>query len=198
MDPLRVQLVTAHQSCIAVAYPHFVACFRQRETNGVFQPVFTSPYFERGVDRVALNAKMSAPSSSAPGSDLLTTMVAVAHGTSVRLMGFAEDGARVDVGTFDLGASVDHLFFIGAQLVALSPTGRIGVWNSMTQMWQSQELAPITSHDTAGSFLLLGSSNGSINYIDMQKFPLRMKDNDLLVTELYRYSAITRFISECF
>ena len=37
-----------------------------------------------------------------------------------------------------------------------------------------------------GSFLLLGSSNGCINYIDMQKFPLRMKDTDLLVTELYR------------
>ena len=49
-----------------------------------------------------------------------------------------------------------------------------------------QELAPITSYDTAGTFLLLGSSNGSIHYIDMQKFPLRMKDNDLLVTELYR------------
>ena len=49
-----------------------------------------------------------------------------------------------------------------------------------------QELSPITAHDTAGSFLLLGSCNGSINYIDMQKFPLRMKDNDLLVTELYR------------
>ena len=44
-----------------------------------------------------------------------------------------------------------------------------------------QELAPITSYDTAGTFLLLGSSNGSIHYIDMQKFPLRMKDNDLLV-----------------
>ena len=56
----------------------------------------------------------------------------------------------------------------------------------MTQHWQSQELAPITSYDTAGTFLLLGSSNGSIHYIDMQKFPLRMKDNDLLVTELYR------------
>ena len=53
-------------------------------------------------------------------------------------------------------------------------------------MFQSQQLAPVTAHDTAGSFLLLGSSNGSINYIDMQKFPLRMKDNDLLVTELYR------------
>ena len=64
---------------------------------------------------------------------------------------------------------------------------KIGVWNSMTQHWQSQEFASsITSYDTAGSLLLLGSSNGSINYIDMQKFPLRMKDNDLLVTELFR------------
>ncbi len=34
--------------------------------------------------------------------------------------------------------------------VALSPTGKIGVWNSMTQLWQTQELAAITSHDTAG------------------------------------------------
>ena len=45
---------------------------------------------------------------------------------------------RVDVGTFDLGAVVHRLFFIGTQLVALSPTGKIGVWNSMTQHWQSQ------------------------------------------------------------
>ena len=36
------------------------------------------------------------------------------------------------------------------------------------------------------TYFFTGSSNGSINYIDMQKFPLRMKDNDLLVTELYR------------
>ena len=42
------------------------------------------------------------------------------------------------------------------------------------------------SFDTAGSFLLLGCQNGSIYYIDMQKFPLRMKDNDLLVTELFK------------
>ncbi|KAF3832469.1 hypothetical protein F7725_026134 [Dissostichus mawsoni] len=48
-----------------------------------------------------------------------------------------------------------------------------------------QDVVPITSCDTAGSFLLLGCNNGSIYYIDMQKFPLRMKDNDLLVTELY-------------
>jgi len=81
---------------------------------------------------------------------------------------------------------VDALFFIGSQLVATSHTGKIGVWNSMTQHWQIQDVMPISSYDTAGSFLLLGCTNGSIYYIDMQKFPLRMKDNDLLVTELYK------------
>uniref|UniRef100_A0A915E9P6 Uncharacterized protein n=1 Tax=Ditylenchus dipsaci TaxID=166011 RepID=A0A915E9P6_9BILA len=44
----------------------------------------------------------------------------------------------------------------------------------------------ISCYDTAGSVLLLGCTNGSIYYFDMQKFPLRMKDNDLLITELYK------------
>ena len=84
--------------------------------------------------------------------------------------------------------SVESLFFIGSQLVALSrpPVGKIGVWHSLAQHWQIQDVTPVSSYDTAGSLLLLGCSNGSICYIDMQKFPLRMKDNDLLVTELYR------------
>jgi len=38
----------------------------------------------------------------------------------------------------------------------------------------------------AGTFLLLGSETGSIYYFDMQKFPLRMKDNDLLITEIFK------------
>lgn len=42
------------------------------------------------------------------------------------------------VGTFDLTVPVDALFFIGSQLVATSHTGKIGVWNSMTQHWQVQ------------------------------------------------------------
>lgn len=46
-------------------------------------------------------------------------------------------------------------------------------------------MRPITSFDVAGTNLLLGCSNGSIYYIDMQKFPLRMKDNDLLISELF-------------
>lgn len=212
-DPLRVLLVTAHHNCLAVAYSHFVAIYRLKESSG-FQLAFTTPYLEQPVcqvrpinsaahqfinlratsfinsstdptNQVSINSKMGSVLPAA-GLDQVSVMVAVASGSSIRLMGFGEDGARTEVGHFSLAVPVDHLFFIGSQLVALSPSGRIGVWNSLAQHWQAQELAPITAHDTAGSFLLLGSSNGSINYIDMQKFPLRMKDNDLLVTELYR------------
>jgi len=176
-------MVVAHTNCIAVAYPNFVAVFKQREGgNGVFRHVFTSPRLEKRVDRVAINAKMGSVLDAVAAS----AMLAVALGERVRLMGFTDDGVRVDVGNYLQNSCVDHLFFIGTQLVALSSSGKIGVWNSMTQLWQSQGISPVTSHDTAGSFLLLGSSNGSINYVDMQKFPLRMKDNDLLVTELYR------------
>jgi len=183
-DPLRVLLVTAHHNCLAVAYRHFVAVYRQRESSG-FQLAFTTPYLEHTTHQVAINSKMGSLLPGA-GLDQVTIMLAIASGSNIRLMGFNEEGAKTEVGSFSLTVAVENLFFIGAQLVALSPTGRIGVWNSLAQNWQSQQLAPVTAHDTAGSFLLLGSSNGSINYIDMQKFPLRMKDNDLLVTELYR------------
>jgi hypothetical protein len=57
LDPLRVQMVTAHHNCIAVVYPHFVACFKQRENNG-FQHLFSTPYLDHLVERVAINAKM--------------------------------------------------------------------------------------------------------------------------------------------
>jgi len=183
-DPLRVILVTAHHNCIAVAYRHFVAIYRLKESSG-FQLAFTTPYMEQDIGQVSINSKMGSVLPAA-GLEQVSVMLAIASYSNIRLMGFSEEGVKTEVGKFSLTVCVEHLFFIGSQLVALSPTGRIGVWNSLAQHWMAQELSPITAHDTAGSFLLLGSSNGSINYIDMQKFPLRMKDNDLLVTELYR------------
>lgn len=39
-------------------------------------------------------------------------------------------------GIFSLGVPVDDLFFIGNQLVATSHTGKVGVWNAVTQHWQ--------------------------------------------------------------
>uniref|UniRef100_A0A8C2KD93 BTB/POZ domain-containing protein KCTD3 n=1 Tax=Cyprinus carpio TaxID=7962 RepID=A0A8C2KD93_CYPCA len=86
-------------------------------------------------------------------------MVAVASGTEIILWAICPDGNGSEI---------------------------VGVWNAVTKHWQNQDVVPINSYDTAGSFLILGCNNGSIYYIDVQKFPLRMKDNDLLVTELYR------------
>ncbi|XP_052106922.1 BTB/POZ domain-containing protein KCTD3-like [Mytilus californianus] len=180
LNPLKVTMVQGHHNWICISYPHFVCCFRMKDSTG-WHHIWSSPYMENAVDRVALNAKVVAQNQ-----ENTNKMVAASMGSFVQLWLIMDDGSSREIGMFDLSVSVDSLFFIGSQLVALSQYGKIGVWHSMTQHWQIQDVIPITSYDTAGSFLLLGCQNGSIYYIDMQKFPLRMKDNDLLVTELYK------------
>eukprot|EP00045_Choanoeca_perplexa_P015642 m.199901 g.199901 ORF g.199901 m.199901 type:complete len:662 (-) comp17046_c0_seq4:1850-3835(-) len=87
--------------------------------------------------------------------------------------------------TFELGSQVDDVFFINGNLLALSTRGRIGVRNARTHVWQVQVVAEISSYAVAGNSLLLGSSAGIISLVDLEKFPLRLKDNDLLVSTLY-------------
>lgn len=41
------------------------------------------------------------------------------------------------------------------------------------------------SYDVAGNMLLFGSEKGRIYLFDLEKFPLRLKDNDLLINLLY-------------
>ncbi|CAH8434131.1 unnamed protein product [Schistosoma turkestanicum] len=92
------------------------------------------------------------------------------------------------VGQYDLNRrAVDYLLFIGAHLVALSRHGLVGVRHVMTNSWQVWSTVPILSYGVAGSeLLLLGCASGCICSINIQKFPLRIVDNDLLVTEMYR------------
>uniref|UniRef100_A0A8C7Q5U0 BTB/POZ domain-containing protein KCTD3 n=1 Tax=Oncorhynchus mykiss TaxID=8022 RepID=A0A8C7Q5U0_ONCMY len=175
----KVLIVAGHHNWIVVAYAHFVICYRIKESSG-WQQVFSSPYLDWSIERIALNAKVV----GGPHGDK-DKMVAAASDSNIILWSIQDGGSGNEIGVFSLGVPVDHLFFIGNQLVATSHMGKVGVWNAVTQHWQVQDVVPITSCDTAGSFLLLGCNNGSIYYIDMQKFPLRMKDNDLLVTELY-------------
>uniref|UniRef100_A0A8C4P0A4 Potassium channel tetramerization domain containing 3 n=1 Tax=Dicentrarchus labrax TaxID=13489 RepID=A0A8C4P0A4_DICLA len=179
VDPRKVLIITGHHNWIVAAYAHFVICYRIKESSG-WQQVFSSPYLDWTIERIALNAKVV----GGPHGDK-DKMVAAASESSIILWSIQDGGSGNEIGVFSLGVPVDDLFFIGNQLVATSHTGKVGVWNAVTQHWQVQDVVPITSCDTAGSFLLLGCNNGSIYYIDMQKFPLRMKDNDLLVTELY-------------
>ncbi|XP_029945901.1 BTB/POZ domain-containing protein KCTD3 [Salarias fasciatus] len=179
VDPRKVLIIAGHHNWIVAAYAHFVICYRIKESSG-WQQVFSSPYLDWTIERIALNAKVV----GGPHGDK-DKMVAAASESRIILWSIQDGGSGNEIGVFSLGVPVDDLFFIGNQLVATSHTGKVGVWNAVTQHWQVQDVVPITSCDTAGSFLLLGCNNGSIYYIDMQKFPLRMKDNDLLVTELY-------------
>ncbi|CAG2215247.1 KCTD3 [Mytilus edulis] len=165
LNPLKVTMVQGHHNWICISYPHFVCCFRMKDSTG-WHHIWSSPYMENAVDRVALNAKVVAQNQ-----ENTNKMVAASMGSFVQLWLIMDDGSSREIGMFDLSVSVDSLFFIGSQLVALSQFGKIGVWHSMTQHWQIQDVIPITSYDTAGSFLLLGCQNGSIYYI---------------VTELYK------------
>lgn len=81
---------------------------------------------------------------------------------------------------------VEYLFFIGSQLVALSPSGKLGVWHAMTQHWQTQDVVPISSFDTAGSILLLGCNNGCIYYIGKRNQHIFGRR----ATFIYRYAKV--------
>lgn len=188
----KVCIITGHNSWIAVAYSNYVICYKVKESSR-WQQVFISPYLPGDISRLAINTKVQ---GMAPDSK--TRMVAVAFTSHICLWSFEDEVTFNEVGVFDMNSKIDALFFIGSQLVScgkhLEGNGRVGVWNAVSQHWQTQDIVQITSHDTAGTYLLLGGANGAIYYIDMQKFPLRLKDNDLLITELYRdtsNSAIT-------
>lgn len=159
--PLRAQIIKAHHNWIACAYPHFVTCYALKDSAG-WQLVFQSPHIEAPIERLAINAKLVVSSG---GEQVLTKMVAIAGGQWIRLWRVGDAGECTEVGVFSLSVRVEFLFFIGSQLVALSSSGKIGVWHAMTQHWQCQDMEPILSFDTAGSFLLLGCNNGSIYYI---------------------------------
>ncbi|PIO72281.1 K+ channel tetramerization domain protein [Teladorsagia circumcincta] len=177
-DPLRVRIVRAHHNSIIVAYAYYACVYRMKESLG-WQSVYSTPRMESLIRHVALNTKFG------PQNTDRMVAVALANG-NILLWSLEEGDTAVKIGTFSLSVAVDKLFFIGSQMVALSRTGKVGIWHSMTHNWQVQDVVAISCYDTAGSSLLLGCTNGSMYYIDMQKFPLRMKDNDLLVTELYK------------
>lgn len=106
-------------------------------------------------------------------------MLAIALDNKLVHLWILEEGTDAQlnrkVGVFNLNESIDELFFIGNQLVALSYSGKVGVWHSTMQNWQVQgkqnfisiknydaflDVVQISSYDTAGSVLLLGCTNG--------------------------------------
>lgn len=63
----------------------------------------------------------------------------------------------------------------------------MAVWNAARQQrWQEHKVPEKTlCLESVSTFVYLGSDLGQIHFTDLQKFPLRTKDNSLLVTSLY-------------
>jgi hypothetical protein len=172
----QVIQIVGHSNCVAVAYNHCVCILCAKESKG-WELIYTTPPLERVPSCIALNARVTAAS-------LGDKMLAVVLGHEIKIWSISPH-PRV-LATFDMKIAIDGMFFINNQLVAISNTGKVAVWQSVQKHWKTQELSQICSYNTAGSYLILGCSNGSIYYIDMEKFPVRMKDNDLLVSELFQ------------
>ncbi|XP_031462984.1 SH3KBP1-binding protein 1-like, partial [Phasianus colchicus] len=166
---------------------------RLKETSG-WQQTFSSPRLDWQIERVALNAKVL----GGPLGDH-DKMVAAASCSEIILWALRADGNGNEIGVFHLGVPLEALFFVGNQLIATSHTGKIGVWNAVTKHWQVGTYVThchlLTPHPPV---LVVPRDTGEVAHgdnlplcpppipPDVQKFPLRMKDNDLLVTELYR------------
>ena len=90
-----MQIIKAHHHWIVVAYAHFVVCYRLKDSSG-WQLVFTSPYIESCIERVAINSKVG--QNSGAGDSSSSRMVAISYGNQIRLWGITEHGARTNIG----------------------------------------------------------------------------------------------------
>lgn len=174
MERVRPTCITGDHSWISIAYENIIFCYRFQESSG-WVLRYQTELLKANVDHIALNNKYGEAGDK---------MVAASLGSMVCLW-VCSDPARGLIGSFDVGRRVDNLFFIGSTLVATCESGKVAVWNSVTKNWQAQETKPITSSDIAASLLFLGCAEGTVLYIDMEKFPLRLKDDSLLINEFY-------------
>jgi len=174
MENTKVTGITGDHNWIAISYENTVACYRFQESVG-WTLRFQSEMLKTEIEYLPLNNKYGEAGDK---------MVAASSGTIIRLW-VCSDPTKSLIGSFDVGRNVDSLFFIGSSLVATCQSGRVAVWNSVTKNWQVQDTKPISCYDVAGSLLFLGCNQGTIFYVDMEKFPLRLKDDSLLINEFY-------------
>ncbi|XP_015756607.1 PREDICTED: BTB/POZ domain-containing protein KCTD3-like [Acropora digitifera] len=78
VEPRRVLMVIGHHSFVAVAFAHSVFCYRSKDSVG-WELIFSTPYLENCVEKMALNAKVSS-------SSLGDKMLAVSSGKSLNVV----------------------------------------------------------------------------------------------------------------
>jgi hypothetical protein len=127
-----------------------------KDTSG-WQLMFESEVQSDDIYRLAITARSSSTSqqSQESTSNLRESkLLAIALRTNVRLWNIVDAAIHTIIGTFAFGGPIDNLFFINSQLVATGDERKVGVWHSISQQWQTQELTRILSFDTVRSNFL--------------------------------------------
>ncbi len=122
-----------------------------------WQLMFESEVQSDDIDRLAMTARSSSASQQSQDSNSNlreSKLLAIAVRTNVRLWNIVDASIHTLIGTFAFGGTIDNLFFINSQLVATGDERKVGVWHSLSQQWQTQELTRISSFDTVKSKLL--------------------------------------------
>ena len=190
--------IIAHHNAVAIVRPHYVTCYRLKDSLG-WQRMYETERISKGISGVAFCYNCGSI-GTAP-----KLMLGIAQEKdkfillrSIKVNAAGDCEAGKEIGKFQLQSKeVDALFFIGVRMVALAfPQGRVGVWHAGSPPWLEQALGQqaaqvITAYDKVDcikycNYLLLGTHRGSLFLIDMHKFPLRLKDGDLLINELYQ------------
>jgi hypothetical protein len=197
-DDGPVRAITGAHTLVAVAHDHVVTCWRYSEAHTwaveARSPVLKDEY----VTSIALRPRLGAAGEAfvAIGTDRRHVYLwgfagSQEHRESTSQAAYGardsgdEEGVEVSLQQYDLTVPPANVLFINNNLVAVAASGKVGVRNARTRLWQVQEVAPIRCHDTAGSMLLLGSNHGKIRLMDFQKFAVRLRDMDLLVNVLF-------------
>ena len=191
-DNSVVQIVTDNYF-IAIGYTYQIRFYKFTDTHG-FRLLFNPYDLEHKVNTIAFYRQTQ--------SDGFNLFIGIYFKEIRRIqlwcLQFNKDSLTYQksiTSNFSLRESeVNALFFIGPHLVALSfENGLIGVSHAHNGQWLIQNLTEessqlsISAYDKVSvDFLLLATNNGTIYLIDMDKFPLRIKDGGLLINELYK------------
>lgn len=81
--------------------------YRLKDSSG-WQLVFTSPYIESCIERVAINSKIAQNGGAGDASS--SRMVAISYGNQIRLWGITEHGARTNIGEYSF--CIHYILFI--------------------------------------------------------------------------------------
>lgn len=195
LDKRQVVQIVTDNYFVSVGYPYQIRFYRFTDTHG-FRLLFEPYDLEHEIDTIAFYRQTQ--------SEGFTLFIGIyfkeLRQIQLWCLLFNKESLTYQksiTSNFSLRESeVNALFFIGPHLVALSyASGLIGVSHAHNGQWLIQNLAAeesnshisISAYDKVGSdFLLLATNNGSLYLIDMNKFPLRIKDGGLLINELYK------------